>query len=191
MNKFDMIISYGPEAGDCTRPYYITLKRKDITVEEFIKFILTDPDWKREWGYFDIFTNKKQMPFKPKYALAYSKGETKGNSVIPNKILQSTIKQISGSGGWSRSDFDILIKGDTKMESNSSSWIDNVQKRVSDRRKEVARCTGTLNEDQIFRVDIVVRVPGENATAEHIKELIDEAFTSFISRKAVTNNKEE
>lgn len=223
MNKFDMIISYGPEAGDCTRPYYITLKRKDITVEEFIKFILTDSDWEREWGYFDIFTNKKQMPFRPKYALSYSKGEAKGTSVIPNKIMQSTIKQISGSGGWTRSDFDILIEGDTKMENNnhehnqenmadkelinalkteinsiygltadhSSSWIANVQKRVSDRRKEVAKCVGALNEDQMFRVDIVVRVPGENATAEHIKELIDEAFTSFVSGKATTNNKEE
>lgn len=77
------------------------------------------------------------------------------------------------------------------MKNYASSWIANLQKRVTDRRKEVARCTGTLNEDQMFRVDIVVRVPGENATAEHIKELIDEAFTSFISGKAVTNNKEE
>lgn len=109
MDKFDMSIYYGPEAGDCTRPYYITLKRKNITVEEFIFFILSDPDWKHEWGFFDIFTSKKQMPFRPKYQLEYLRGAAKGNMVIPKKILESTIKHISGSGGWTRSDFDILI----------------------------------------------------------------------------------
>lgn len=109
MDKFDMSISYGPEAGDCTRPYYITLKRKNITVEEFIKFILSDPDWKHEWGYIDIFTKKRQMPFNPVHQLEYSKGEAKGNNFIPKKILESPIKQVYGSGGWTRSDFDILI----------------------------------------------------------------------------------
>ena len=70
-------------------------------------------------------------------------------------------------------------------------WLDNVQKRVREHRKESAKCIGVLDDQyQMFKVEIVVRVPGENATAEHIKELIDVAFKSFVDRN-VANNKEE
>ena len=104
MNDNDISITYGPEAGDCTRPYYITLKRKDITVDEFIKWVLKQT---REWGYISI---GGKNPFKSDYSLEYKYGVVKANGIIPKGILTSVISEASGSGGWTRSDYQLTIK---------------------------------------------------------------------------------
>lgn len=39
-------ISYGPQGGDCTGPYYITPK-KSFTVRDFVNAVIADT---REWG---------------------------------------------------------------------------------------------------------------------------------------------
>lgn len=104
MTDADISITYGFEGSDCTRPYYITLKRKDITVEEFIKWVLTQT---REWGYISV---GGKNPFKSDYSLEYKYGVAKGDSFIPKKILTSVISEVSGSGGWTRSDYHLTLK---------------------------------------------------------------------------------
>lgn len=104
MTDADISISYGPQGGDCTGPYYITLHRSDITVDEFIKWVITQT---REWGYISI---GGKHPFKPRYSFEYKHGIAKGDGVVPKKILASVISKVSGGGGWTRSDYHLEIK---------------------------------------------------------------------------------
>lgn len=104
MTDVDISITYGSEGSDCTRPYYITLNRKDITVEEFIKWVLKQT---REWGYISV---GGKNPFKSDYSLAYKYGVALGDGIIPQNILKSVVSKASGSGGWTRSDYHLTIK---------------------------------------------------------------------------------
>lgn len=104
MTDSDISITYGFEGSDCTKPYYIILKRKDITVEEFIKWALSQT---REWGYISV---GRKNPLKADYSLEYKYGVAKGDSVIPQNILKSVVSEASGSGGWTRSDYHLTIK---------------------------------------------------------------------------------
>lgn len=91
-------IDYGPQGGDATGPYYITLL-KECTVREFINEWLKN---KGEWGYFGIHDKAGHLCRDYKY------GEIVGDP-LPDYILDSTIKRVNGSGGWSRSDFIFWI----------------------------------------------------------------------------------
>lgn len=113
MTSKDITITYGNEIGDCTRPYYVTLGRSDITVEEFIKYVMDE--LKSEWGYIRIYERNIVNPWSADYEFEYSHGVAKSSEVIPPYVLASCIKTLSGSGGWSRSDWDIIIEGEKQM----------------------------------------------------------------------------
>lgn len=95
-------ISYGSMGGDATCAYYVTLN-KPMTVGEFID------EWMKEnpsdWGYFGIF-NKRAIFGDPR--CEYSSGKIKGEP-LPQKYLNKKIKDVFGSGGWSRSDFEFKV----------------------------------------------------------------------------------
>lgn len=106
MNHNDILVTYGPEGGDCTRPYYIRLNRQDITVQEFIDFILKEASG--EWGTIDVRDVDKMTPDK-KYTVEYSHGEIKSQVGDPD-WLSATITKMRGQGGWSCSDFMLTVK---------------------------------------------------------------------------------
>ena len=106
MNHNDILVTYGPEAGDCTRVYNIRLNRQDITVQEFIDFILKEAQG--EWGTIDVRDVDKLTPDK-KYTVEYSHGEIKSQVGDPD-WLSATITKIHGHGGWSNSDFMLTVK---------------------------------------------------------------------------------
>ena len=95
-------ISYGPVGGDETGPYYVTLN-KPMTVGEFIDEWMKEKP--REWGYFGIYTGKDIFG---NPLCEYSYGEMKGEP-LPQKYLNKKIKDVFGSGGWSRSDFEFKV----------------------------------------------------------------------------------
>lgn len=113
MTSKDITITYGNEIGDCTRPYYVTLNRSDITVKEFIDYVLSEQ--KSEWGYIRIYNWKIKTSWDADYEFEYRHGVAKADEVIPPYVLASCIKTLSGSGGWSRSDWDIIIEGEEQM----------------------------------------------------------------------------
>lgn len=96
-------IQYGPQGGDCTGPYYITLKR-ECTVGEFIENWISN---KQEWGYFGIYDGKGTPFGNPQCEYRYGKIIT---DPLPEEILNKKIKHIHGHGGWTRSDFLFELK---------------------------------------------------------------------------------
>lgn len=101
-------IEYGRAGSDCTSKYYVTLKR-ECTVGEFINEWMKDT---REWGHFgivpvDIAKRKEHILF-GNPACEYKHGSIVGDP-LPDYILNSKIKYVFGSGGWSRSDFQFVI----------------------------------------------------------------------------------
>lgn len=107
MKKSDITVTYGPEAGDCTRPYNIRLNRKDITVQEFIDFILKEAAG--EWGTIYVWKtgDPDALTSPKKYVVEYSHGEIKSQVGDPD-WLSATITKIRGHGGWSNSDFNLF-----------------------------------------------------------------------------------
>ena len=98
-NEDGIKISYGPECGDCTCAYYITLTR-EMTVGEFIEKQLSDT---REWGWFEIRNDTSKL-----CCLGYTHGKLDEPTMkIP--YYDKKIKKCSGSGGWTRSDFVLFI----------------------------------------------------------------------------------
>lgn len=94
-------ICYGTTGGDETCPYYVEIS--PMTVGEFIDEWLKEHP--KEWGYLGI-ADGDSIFGSPK--CEYSYGEIKGEP-IPNIYLRKQIKRVTGSGGWSRSDFLIYI----------------------------------------------------------------------------------
>lgn len=98
---FDM--RCGQAGGDCTGPYYITLKR-ECTVREFMEYWMQK---QQEWGYFGI-DDGLGTPFgNPQCEYRYGEIIT---SPFPEEILNAKIRHVSGSGGWTRSDFLFKIE---------------------------------------------------------------------------------
>lgn len=96
------ILTLGPQGGDCTVRYYITLL-KECTVGDFINFWLEN--YKSEWGYIGI--HKKGVIFGDPYC-EYRHGELV-SSPLPKDILDKKIIKVFGYGGWSRSDIEFII----------------------------------------------------------------------------------
>ena len=93
-------ISYGPQGGDCTGPYYITPK-KSFTVRDFVNAVIVDT---REWGYISIAAPRTIFG-NPNIEYKYGKLITN----FPDEILDKQVLELSGSGGWSRSDYILKI----------------------------------------------------------------------------------
>lgn len=104
MNSDKIRINYGAFHGDETWDYIITYP-EGMTVREFINEQLAD---KREWGYFGIYNHNQYWFEKGNPSCQYRKGEII-NEPLPDNVLDSVIKDVSGSGGWSRSDFKFVI----------------------------------------------------------------------------------
>ena len=94
-------ISYGPQGSDCTGSYYITPK-KSFTVRDFVNAVIADT---REWGYIGIAA--------PRATFGNPNIEYKWGELItanfPDEILNKQVLELSGSGGWSRSDYILKI----------------------------------------------------------------------------------
>lgn len=96
-------IIYGKPHSDDTWDYII--KTDNRTVGDFIREVLKDA---REWGYFGIYDSKTSSAFgNPK--CEYNFGEIIGEP-LPQEYLNKEIKRVSGSGGWSRSDFIFVVE---------------------------------------------------------------------------------
>lgn len=109
MKKDDITVTYGPEGGDCTRPYYIQLNRQDITLQEFISFILKEAPG--EWGTISVYQagDPDKLTYPKTYTVEYSHGEIKSQVGDPD-WLSATITKMRGQGGWSCSDFMLTVK---------------------------------------------------------------------------------
>ena len=94
-------IRHGRTGSDCTSQYYVTVPN-GMTVREFIDEWMEDTS---EWGYFGI-NNGVSVFGSPR--CEYSHGEIVTNP-LPDNYLDAPIKSVSGSGGWSRSDFIFTI----------------------------------------------------------------------------------
>lgn len=89
----------GTPGGDCTAPYTVVYDGA-MTVREFIEtWVKENPD---EWGGFKIVNGSALLE-----GCSYSRGRI---GMLPNEsILNRYIKEVNGSGGWSRSDFVLTI----------------------------------------------------------------------------------
>lgn len=116
MKKDDITVTYGPEAGDCTRPYHIRLNRKDITVQEFIDFVLKEAS--SEWGTIYVWKNGEPKVLttpKQEYTIEYSHGEIKSQVGDPD-WLSAKITEMRGHGGWSNSNFYLFVTPPSETE---------------------------------------------------------------------------
>ena len=103
-------IDLGEPGNDQTSIYYVTLKR-ELTVREFISQWLKNEG---EWGEFNVtdmsfeerIKRRKTMHFIAKLEYRYGKITSEP---LPDYILDSKIKHVSGSGGWSYSCFTFEI----------------------------------------------------------------------------------
>ena len=97
-------IQTGKTGGDCTCPYLV-ISDTSLTVEELIQQILT----RKEWGYINFYYKKID------WGTAISRVEY-DNTQLSNTnenftdIQKNLVVKISASGGWSRMDYDVLIK---------------------------------------------------------------------------------
>ena len=94
-------ISYGPQGSDCTSSYYITPK-KSFTVRDFVNAVIADT---REWGYIGIAAPRTIFG-SPNIKYEWGKLTTANFS---DEILNKQVLELSGSGGWSRSDYILKI----------------------------------------------------------------------------------
>ncbi len=91
-------IKYGKEYGDSTSEYFI---RTDCqTVGEFIDEWLSTE--KGECGTFGI--KSKEEPFLGEPKCEYKNGKIISEP-LPKRFLNKKIKSVTGSGGWSLSNF--------------------------------------------------------------------------------------
>lgn len=90
--------------SDCTGPYVVIFS-KGMTVGDFISEILQFHT--SEWGYIGIHYPGEVFG---KPYIEYSKGKLT-TEPMPDEFLDKKIISVSGSGGWSRSDFILYIEG--------------------------------------------------------------------------------
>lgn len=96
-------IQYIRSYSDETNEYLVELSRS-MTVREFIdEWLETRPD---EWGYFGIY-DCKSIFGNPVCEYRYGKIIT---PILPTNFLESEIKCVHGSGGWTRSDFQFEVE---------------------------------------------------------------------------------
>ena len=89
--------------SDCTGPYEVKIS-KPMKVREFIDEILST--YPHEWGYIGIY---KERTFFGEPCCEYKWGELLYK--LPKEYLDKEIESVDGSGGWSRSDYLLHIRG--------------------------------------------------------------------------------
>ena len=93
--------------GDETASYSVRLQKENVTLKEFIDFLITGR--KGEWGYVKI--QDKDCPwFSSTYAVEYRWGTIVSDTIpedLKNKVIPS---EILGDGGWSRMDYIIKLE---------------------------------------------------------------------------------
>lgn len=87
----------GPTGSDCTGPYYVDIS-KPMLVGDFIEEYLKE--YPREWGYFGV-KDRKTIFGNPHWEYRYGMLLSKPD----DRWFSRKIKSVTGSGGWSRSDF--------------------------------------------------------------------------------------
>lgn len=102
MDNKAFTVRKGPQGGDCTGPYYITIIGKP-TLKDCIEQVVSS---KGEWGYIGIDDDQHSIFGDPK--LSYSCGDI-SNDGITDEYLNRIVVAGSGSGGWSRSDFKFKL----------------------------------------------------------------------------------
>lgn len=105
MNSKKIRINCGPTGGDACSPYYITFP-EGMTAREFIMEQLSD---EREWGHFTIKPEEDEGWDWLECEYRYGKVIHEHPSPLPEVILDRPLKKASGSGGWSRSDFVLVV----------------------------------------------------------------------------------
>lgn len=96
-------IEYGKGYSDDTYEYFVTTDCK--TVGDFINEVLMER--KSEWGYFGIYDSNVFSAFgNPKCEYRYGEIITEP---LPKKFMDKEIKEVFGSGGWSRSDYLFVV----------------------------------------------------------------------------------
>lgn len=87
----------GPTSSDCTSPYMVDIS-KPMLVGDFIEEYLKE--YPREWGYFGI-RDGHTIFGNPQWEYRYGQLLSKPD----DRWFGRKIKSVTGSGGWSRSDF--------------------------------------------------------------------------------------
>ena len=105
----------GRMGGDCTSAYYITLKR-DFTVKEFVERVLKA--WNSsEWG--SITVEQREVTLErgllnlnrtAMVSLDYRNGDIIRESAHFKDYYDRIIEKVSGSGGYSASNYLIIVK---------------------------------------------------------------------------------
>lgn len=111
MNKAFELIGYGKQVSDCTSEYILKLDN-DVFVRNVIRQILSN---ETEWGYIGIKTNINNEGYGAHH-FEYRYGKIKEETMSENeKYFWKSIEHykvigITGSGGWTRSDYQIEIQ---------------------------------------------------------------------------------
>lgn len=99
----------GPERGDCTQPYKVSISKKPYTVREFIDDIMHQHP--KDWGYIKLYSKRpSSFDDQPILAVEYRYGEMFGS--FSDNDQNREIEDISADGGWSRMDYILIMKGD-------------------------------------------------------------------------------
>lgn len=97
-------IQTGKTGGDCTCPYLVT-SDTSLTVEELIQQILA----RKEWGYINFYYRKIKWGTAID-RVEYDNTQLSNTSKKFTDIQKNLVVKINASGGWSRMDYDVLIK---------------------------------------------------------------------------------
>lgn len=105
MNSFK-VIEYEKVRGDATREYIIKVSSTAI-----VRDVIADILKKNEWGYIGIKDDEE--PFFGAHRLEYTHDKLKIISEEEKRFWDNIMNQkviaLKGSGGWSRSDYQIVL----------------------------------------------------------------------------------
>lgn len=89
--------------GNYTDVYDVEILKPDLTVGEFIKYVLGTKDWGDMRFYESEFVS---------YLFEYKYGKLTDGPTddVKDRISDRTIAKITASGGWSRMDYQILMQ---------------------------------------------------------------------------------
>lgn len=90
--------------GDCTCPYLV-MSDTPLTVAELVQQILT----RKEWGNIDFYYGKIEWGTSIS-TVQYDEAQLNNADDIFAKIQEKSVIKIRASGGWTRMDYDVLIK---------------------------------------------------------------------------------
>ena len=119
LNDSRIDVSIGRTGSDETAPYHIGFN-KPISVRDFVKAQLKDT---REFGTIRVYD--KTMDNSSLCYITYDRGNVTGGR-IPDHYYNLTVKNAGGSGGWGRSDFNVIVNTDELFEKSSNTQEVNI-----------------------------------------------------------------